>query len=86
MTEVKNILTELTVLLHTVLPELPEDFSLTVESRLEEDLGLDFAGLTLFAVLVEDNYDIRFNGASGINTIGDMIEYISAEKGLVIKH
>ena len=59
----------------TAAPDMTENCSL------KEGLGLDVTGLILFAVAVEDNYDIRFNNAEDIETVGDMIEYILTEKG-----
>lgn len=69
------------IILKSVAPDAAENRVITENSTLREGLGLDVTGLILFAVAVEDNYDIRFNNAEGIETIGDMIEYILTEKG-----
>lgn len=74
-----DMMAELMVILKSVSPSAVEE--VTEKSSLKEGLGLDVAGLMLFAVAVEDNYDIRFNDADNIETVGDMIEYILTEKG-----
>ena len=79
----KDILNELNVILNTVAPEV-KCGALSENTALRGDLGLDSLQLTLFAVGVEDNYDIRFTGDHVINTIGDLAEYIiNYRKGLV---
>lgn len=80
-TRAPDMISELTVILKSVAPDSAKSRVLTENSSLKEGLGLDVTGLILFAVAVEDNYDIRFNNAGDIETVGDMIEYILTEKG-----
>ena len=74
-----DMISELRIILNSVSPGTGGD--LNEYSSLRDGLGLDMTGLILFAVAVEDNYDIRFNSGENIETIGDMIEYILTEKG-----
>ncbi|MDE6031236.1 MAG: hypothetical protein K2G32_06430 [Oscillospiraceae bacterium] len=74
-----DMISELTVILKSVSPTTADN--VTEKSSLRDGLGLDVTGLILFAVAVEDNYDIRFNDADNIETVGDMIDYILTEKG-----
>lgn len=77
---------ELKAILTTISPETA-DMPLTEDTVLTDDLGLDKMSLLLFAVSVEDNFDIRFVGSPEIHTLGDVINYIkNYSKGLVIEH
>ena len=80
-TTAPDMISELTVILKSVSPDSAQNRVLTEKSSFKDGLGLDVTGLILFAVAVEDNYDIRFNDADNIETVGDMIEYILTEKG-----
>ena len=77
---------ELRAILITISPETA-DMPLNENTDLTYDLGLDKISLLLFAVSVEDNFDIRFAGSPEIHTLGDVINYIkNYSKGLVIEH
>lgn len=81
-----SILNELRAILVSISPEIA-DITLSEDTRLIDDLGLDKMRLLLFAVSVEDNFDIRFVGSPEIDTLGDVINYIKDySKGLVIEH
>lgn len=77
---------ELRAILITISPKTA-DMPLNEDTDLTDDLGLDEMGLLLFAVSVEDNFDIRFVGSPEIHTLGDVINYIkNYSKGLVMEH
>lgn len=81
-----NTLNELSAILTGISPEIAE-MPLSEYTRLIDDLGLDKTRLLLFAVSVEDNFDIRFVGSPEIHTLGDVIRYIkNFSKGLVMEH
>lgn len=81
-----STLRELRAILVSISPEIA-DMPLSEDTRLIDDLGLDKMRLLLFAVSVEDNFDIRFAGSPEIDTLGDVIHYIkNYSKGLVIEH
>lgn len=81
-----STLKELRAILAGISPEIA-DMPLSEDTRLVDDLGLDKTRLLLFAVSIEDNFDIRFVGSPGINTLGDVINYIkNYSKGLVMEH
>lgn len=81
-----NTLNELSAILTGISPEIAE-MPLSEDTRLIDDLGLDKTRLLLFAVSVEDNFDIRFVGSPEIHTLGDVIRYIkNFSKGLVMEH
>ena len=81
-----STLKELYAILVSISPEIA-DMTLSEDTRFIDDLGLDKMRLLLFAVSVEDNFDIRFVGSPEIDTLGDVIHYIKDySKGLVIEH
>ncbi|GEM_PF-6190402 len=81
-----NTLNELGAILTGISPEIAE-MPLSEDTRLIDDLGLDKTRRLLFAVSVEDNFDIRFVGSPEIHTLGDVIRYIkNFSKGLVMEH
>ena len=82
----RSILDELRAILTAISPEIAET-ELSEDTQLVGDLGLDKMRLLLFAVSVEDNFDIRFVGSPEIDTLGDVIHYIiNFSKGLVMEH
>lgn len=81
-----STLNELCAILESISPEIAE-MPLSEDTRLIDDLGLDKMRLLLFAVSVEDNFDIRFVGSPEIETLGDVIHYIkNFSKGVVMEH
>lgn len=80
----QDMLRELRVVLASVAPEVRYG-EFTENTSLRDDIGLDSLQMMLFAVGVEDNFDIRFKGEPVIRTIGDIAEYIiNYRKGVVI--
>lgn len=73
----KKMLTELSAVLRAIAPEKLGE-PITETDSLVGDLKLDKIQLMLFALSVEDNFDIRFTGSPEINTVGDVINYIEA--------
>lgn len=71
----ENIIKTLAVILRTAVPDVPENAVLT-EATLLNELGLSEMELVLFAMAVEDNFDIRFTGAPSAKTLGDIAKYI----------
>ena len=81
-----STLKELHAILASISPETA-DMPISEDTRLIDDLGLDKMRLLLFAVSVEDNFDIRFLGSPEIETMGDVIHYIkNFSKGMVMEH
>ncbi len=77
---------ELKAILTTISPEIA-NMPFDENTVLTDGLGLDKMSLLLFAVSVEDNFDIRFVGTPEIHTLGDVINYIkNYNKGFVMKH
>ncbi|MBP3308303.1 MAG: acyl carrier protein [Clostridia bacterium] len=45
-------------------------------TRLVDDLGLDSLSIMLFAMEIESEFGIRFDGPVTFNTVGDVCEYL----------
>lgn len=71
------VIDKLTMLLCTVAPELlGRTFS--AQTPLRGEPALDPSALLLFALAVEDEFDIRITGSPKLETLGDVAEYIES--------
>lgn len=61
-----------------IKPSLDVD-SVTEETRLVADLGLDSLTILLLSLAIETSFRIQFDGAPQFVTVGDVITYISAK-------
>ena len=68
------VIDKLTMLLCTVAPELSSR-TFSAQTPLREP-ALDPSALLLFALAVEDEFDIRITGSPKLETLGDVAEYI----------
>ena len=50
--------------------------TVTPESSLKNDLGLDSLATMMIAMLIEDEFNFSFDGEINFETIGDLCEYI----------
>lgn len=66
---------KLIAVLRAVLPGT-EEKDIRPETRLEQDLNLDFFNILLLAVLIEDEFQIRFQEDFHGETVGDLCAYI----------
>lgn len=73
------LIEKLAMLLCTVAPELSQG-TFTAHTNLRELPGLDASALLLFALAVEDEFDIRITGSPALKTLGDVAEYIEKSK------
>ncbi len=64
-----------------VIPEV-DPSEISMDSSLTEDLGLNSLTMMLLAVSIEDEYNIKFEGADGLKTVGDVRGYIAERTGL----
>lgn len=69
------IIDKLAVLLCTVAPEL-SDRTFSAQTPLRGEPALDTSALLLFALAVEDEFDIRITGSPELETLGDVAAYI----------
>lgn len=64
-----------------VIPEVNQD-EITRESSLDEDLGLNSLTMMLLAVSIEDEYGVTFDADVKLDTVNDVIDFISEKTGL----
>ena len=62
--------------------EVPEDF--TMETDLRTDVGLSSIGMLYFVIVIENLFDMKFEGVGveDFKTIGDVVHFI--EKNVAI--
>ena len=48
------------------------------ESSIAGDLGLDSLSVMMIAILVEDEFNIRFKGEISFDTVGQLCDYIDS--------
>ena len=55
------------------------DFSnINDESQLVRDLGLDSLTILLLSLAIENQFGIKFEGNPRFNTVGEVLDYVSA--------
>lgn len=63
-----------------VIPEVDTE-TITKDSTLFEDLGLNSLTMMLLAVSVEDEFGIKFDEVGELNTVNDVCDYIADKTG-----
>lgn len=65
-----------------ILNELKvEESKITLEARLQEELGADSLDAVELVMNIEDEFDISISdeAAQGLKTVGDLVRYIEAQ-------
>ena len=70
------MLEKLKELMKNVNPDLDLD-NVTLETKLVEDLHFDSLGMMMFAMAIEDEFNITFDEPN-FSTVKDVIDYIEA--------
>ena len=70
-----NVFEQLKELIAQSVPEI-DIATVTPESALKNDLGLDSLATMMIAMLIEDEFNFSFDGEINFETIGDLCEYI----------
>ena len=71
------ILNELKEILILIKPSMNLS-SVTEDSQLVRDVGLDSLTILLLSLAVENKFGFRFEGTPKFETVGEVIDYISA--------
>lgn len=64
-----------------VIPEV-DTAEIKEDSKLIEDLGLNSLTMMLLAVSIEEEYDMKFDELSNLETVGEVRDYIADKTGL----
>jgi acyl carrier protein len=71
----ENIFTELKTIFKQIKPNIDMD-TLTQETRLIEDLGLDSLTILLLSFAIEKKFEFKFEGTPKFASIDEVIDYI----------
>lgn len=73
------MLEKLKALMKSVDADLNLD-NVTLETRLEEDLHFDSLGIMMFAMAIEDEFNVTFDEPMNFKTVKDVVDYIEANQ------
>ena len=71
----ENIFQELKVIVKMIKPNLDAE-TLTPQTRLIEDLGLDSLTILLLSFAIEKKFEFKFEGTPRFASIDEVIDYI----------
>jgi len=74
----QEILDSLREIFKKIKPSL-DVTSVSNETALVGDLGLDSLTILLLSLAIETSFNIRFEGSPRFDTVGDVVEYISSK-------
>lgn len=60
-----------------VMPQCDQS-TITMDSVLTTDLGVDSLNMMLLAITVEDEFKIRFSSDAKLETVKDIVDYVEA--------
>ena len=69
------ILNELKIIFKQINPNI-DIASVTLDTKLVEDLGLDSLTILLLSFAIEKKFEIKFSGTPKFATVGEVVEYI----------
>ena len=75
----KMIFDKLIEIFENVIPEVDPE-TITPESTLMEDLGLNSLTMMLLAVSIEDEWGVSFESGATLDTVEDVVNYIEEKK------
>jgi len=70
-----TVFEQLKAVIEQSVPEIDIE-TVTLESSLKNDLGLDSLATMMIAMLIEDEFKFSFEGEISFETVGDLCEYI----------
>ncbi len=70
-----NVFEQLKELISQSVPEIDIE-TVTLESSLKNDLGLDSLATMMISMLIEEEFKFTFEGEINFETVGDLCEYI----------
>lgn len=70
-----NVFEQLKTVIAQSVPEIDIE-TVTIDSSLKNDLGLDSLATMMIAMLIEEEFSFTFEGEINFETVGDLCEYI----------
>ena len=70
-----NVFEQLKTVIAQSVPEIDIE-SVTLESSLKNDLGLDSLSTMMIAMLIEEEFGFTFDGEINFETVGELCYYI----------
>ncbi|MBP3939303.1 MAG: acyl carrier protein [Clostridia bacterium] len=70
-----NTLEKLKMLISEAMPEI-DISSVTENTTLQNDLGLDSLAIMMISIVVEDEFSFEFEGNISFETVGELCDYI----------
>lgn len=70
-----NTLEKLKMLISEAMPEI-DISSVTENTTLQNDLGLDSLAIMMISIVVEDEFGFEFEGNISFETVGELCDYI----------
>lgn len=70
-----SVFEKLKEIIETSFPDIDVN-SVTENSSLKNDLGLDSLGMMMIAILIEDHFGIKFEGELNFKTVSDICRFI----------
>ena len=70
-----SVFEKLKEIIETSFPDIDVN-SVTENSSLKNDLGLDSLGMMMIAILIEDHFGIKFEGELNFKTESDICRFI----------
>ena len=70
-----NVFEQLKTVIAQSVPEIDVE-TVTIDSSLKNDLGLDSLATMMIAMLIEEEFSFTFEGEINFETVGDLCEYI----------
>lgn len=70
-------LERLKAIVKTIKPNV-EIESVTLETRLQQDLNIDSLSMILLALAIEKEFKFHFEAVNSFNTVGDVVKYIES--------
>ena len=73
------MLEKLKQLMKSVNPDVNLD-SVTLETKLIEDLHFDSLGMMMFAMAIEDEFGISFDEPMNFSTVKDVVDFLESQQ------
>lgn len=70
-----SVFEELKEIIKSAFPQIETD-SITEDSSLKKDLGLDSLGMMMVAILIEERFHIQFEGELQFKTVRDICTFL----------